>query len=131
MAFVIIPDILEQARDWHTFFTGEIVAKNKSLKYTYIVQEVRPTVCGCKFQLTGTQGSFIILELMCSNQDLAKWKGENVLSLYILTAVELEGSALNLLPGIKKQHFSLKVVNIQGTLTEIFKKPNRGMNPKP
>lgn len=119
MAFVIIPDILEQARDisldWQIFLTSKILAKDKSVKYTYIVQKVKPNVCGFKFQLTGIQGSFIILE-MCLTQELGKWKGENViLSFYILTAVELEDSALNLLPGIEKWHLSLKVVNIQGT----------------
>lgn len=120
MAFVIIPDILEQARDisldWQIFLTSRILAKDKSVKYTYVVQKVKPNVYGFKFQLTGIQGSFIILEKMCLNQELGKWKGENViLSFYILTAVELEDSALNLLPRIEKWYLSLKVVNIQGT----------------
>lgn len=42
----------------------------------------------------------------------------------ILTAAELEDSALNLLPGIEKQHFPLKAVNIYGSLTKTWKKKN-------
>lgn len=60
-----------------------------------------------------------------------KWKGENVIrSFYILTAVELEDSALNLLPGIEKWYLPLKVVNIKGSLTKISLK-RKGMKAKP
>lgn len=38
--------------------------------------------------------------------------GDLICSFYILTAVELEDSALNLLPGIEKWHLPLKAVNI-------------------
>lgn len=38
--------------------------------------------------------------------------GSVISSFYILTAVELEGSALNLLPEIEKYHLPLKAVNM-------------------
>lgn len=67
-----------------------------------------------KFRGTSIHLSLNIYHFLADVLKLGAWQVEGgyvVCSFCILTAVELEDSALNLLPRIEKWHISLKAVN--------------------